>query len=57
MHLIRPTNAAGLTLQRTTNLVSPAVWTVVSPGPVVADGQNAVTNLICGTRKFYLLAH
>jgi len=28
-----PTNYAGFTLQSTTNLVSPAVWTTVSPGP------------------------
>src|SRR5207247_688149 len=56
-----PTNAAGFdytgyTLQSTTNLVSPAVWTAVSPGPVVIDGQNAVTNLISGTQQFYRLS-
>jgi uncharacterized repeat protein (TIGR03803 family) len=51
-----PTNAAGLTLQSTTNLVSPAVWTTVSPGPVVVNGQNAVTNPISGTKKFYRLS-
>jgi len=49
-------HAAGFTLQSTTNLVSPAVRTAVSPTPVVADGQNAVTNPISGTRKFYRLA-
>jgi len=48
-----PTNAAGFTLQSTTNLGSPAVWTTVSPGPVVVNGQNAVTNPISGTQKFY----
>jgi uncharacterized repeat protein (TIGR03803 family) len=42
-----PTNAAGFTLQSTTNLVSP-VWTTV-------NGQNAVTNPISGTKKFYRL--
>src|SRR6266567_1934187 len=33
-----PTNASGLTLQSTTNLVSP-VWTTNSPVPVVVNGQ------------------
>ena len=56
-----PTNNAGFdytrfTLQSTTNLVSPAVWTTVSPGPVFIDGQNAVTNTISGTQQFYRLA-
>ena len=52
-----PTNAAGFTLQSTTNLVSPAVWSTNSPGPVVADGQNAVTNPVSGPQKFYRLSH
>jgi len=51
-----PTNYAEFTLQSTTNLISPAVWTTVSPGPVVANGQNAVTNLISGTQQFYRLS-
>src|SRR5207247_10710665 len=56
-----PTNVAGFdytgyTLQSTTNLASPAVWTAVAPGPVVIDGQNAVTNLISGTQQFYRLS-
>jgi uncharacterized repeat protein (TIGR03803 family) len=51
-----PTAAAGFTLQSTTNLVSPAVWTTVSPGQVVVNGQNAVTNPISGTQKFYRLS-
>ena len=46
----------GFTLQSTTNLVSSAVWAAVSPGPVVIDGQNAVTNLISGTQQFYRLS-
>jgi len=49
------TNAAGFILQSTTNLVSPAVWSAVSPGPIVVNGQNAVTNPISGTKKFYRL--
>jgi uncharacterized repeat protein (TIGR03803 family) len=53
-----PTNAAGLTftLQSTTNLVSPAGWTTVSPASAVVNGQNTVTNLISGTLKFYRLS-
>ncbi len=51
-----PTDAAGFTLQSTTNLVSPAVWSSVSSGPVVVNGQNAVTNSVSGTQKFYRLS-
>jgi hypothetical protein len=51
-----PADATGLTLQSTTNLVSPADWATVSPRPVVIDGQNAVTNLISGTQQFYRLS-
>ena len=42
-------NATGYTLQSTTNLVPPVVWSAVS-------GQNAVTNPISGTQKFYQLS-
>ncbi len=51
-----PTNATGFTLQSTTNLVSPAIWTIVSPGPVVLNRQNTVTNPILGTQHFYRLS-
>jgi uncharacterized repeat protein (TIGR03803 family) len=51
-----PTNATGFTLQSTTNLVSPAVWSAVSPAPTVVNGQNAVTNAVSGTQKFYRLS-
>jgi uncharacterized repeat protein (TIGR03803 family) len=53
-----PTNAAGLsfTLQSTTNLVSPAVWTSVSPASAVVSGQNTVTNPISGAQQFYRLS-
>jgi uncharacterized repeat protein (TIGR03803 family) len=51
-----PTNAAGFTLQSTTNLSSPAAWTNVSSGPVVVNGQNAVTDPASGTNKFYRLS-
>ncbi len=50
-----PTNAAVFTLQCTTNLVPP-VWTIVSPDPVVVNGQNTVTNSVSGTQKFYRLS-
>ena len=51
-----PTNATGFALQSTTNLSSPAAWTNVSPGPVVVNGQNAVTDPASGTNKFYRLS-
>jgi uncharacterized repeat protein (TIGR03803 family) len=51
-----PTYAPGITLQSTTNLVSPAVWSTVSPAPVVVSGQNAVTNPISGKQKFFRLS-
>ena len=51
-----PTNAAGFTLQSTTNLVSPVVWSTNSPAPVVIAGQNTVTNPITGKQQFYRLA-
>jgi AAA ATPase domain len=51
--LLRPTNAAGFTLQSTTNLGSSAVWTTNSPAPVVVNGQNKVKNPISGAQQFY----
>ena len=51
-----PTNVVGFTLQSTTNLVSPAVWSTVSPGPIVIGGQNTVFNPVTGTQKFYRLS-
>jgi uncharacterized repeat protein (TIGR03803 family) len=51
-----PTNAAGFTLQSTTNLVSAAVWTTNSPPPVVVNGQNTVINSISGTQQFFRLS-
>ena len=49
-------NAAGFTLESTTSLVSPAVWSTNSPAPVVVNGQNAVTNPISGPQQFYRLS-
>jgi uncharacterized repeat protein (TIGR03803 family) len=51
-----PTNAAGFTLQSATELGSSAVWTTNSLGPVVVNGQNAVTNPISGTKQFFRLS-
>jgi uncharacterized repeat protein (TIGR03803 family) len=51
-----PTNATDFTLQSTTNLVRLEVWTTVSPGPLIAGGQNAVTNPVSGTLRFYRLS-
>ena len=52
-----PTNATGYTLQSTTNLVSPAVWTTNSPAPVVVNTNNVVTNTISGSQQFFRLAN
>ncbi len=55
-----PANVAGFdytgyTLQSTTNLVSPAVWSTNSPAPVVIGRQNTVTNAMAGPQQFYRL--
>ena len=49
------TNATSLSLQSTTNLVSPGAWTTVSPAPVIVNGQNTVTNPITGPQQFFRL--
>jgi uncharacterized repeat protein (TIGR03803 family) len=51
-----PSTATGFNLQSTASFVSPAVWSAVSPGPVVLNGQNTVTNPISGTQQFYQLS-
>jgi uncharacterized repeat protein (TIGR03803 family) len=45
----------GFTLQSTANILPPA-WSNVSPGPVIVNGQNTVTNPITGTQQFYQLS-
>jgi hypothetical protein len=50
-----PTNAVGFTLQCTTNLASPVVWSTNSPAPVVIGDQNVVTNPITGPQQFFRL--
>jgi uncharacterized repeat protein (TIGR03803 family) len=51
-----PTYAPGVTLQSTTNLVSPVVWSTNFPTPVVVNGQNIVTNSTTDPQKFYRLS-
>lgn len=55
-----PTNYAGFdytgyTLQSTTNLVPPAIWSTVSSPPIILNGQNTVTNPVSGIHRFYRL--
>jgi uncharacterized repeat protein (TIGR03803 family) len=52
-----PTNAIEFTLQSTTNLVPPTVWTTVSPPPyAVIYTNNVVTYTVSGTNQFYRLS-
>jgi hypothetical protein len=44
------------TLLSATNLGPSAVWTPVSPSPVVIGGQNVVVNPISGTQQFFRLS-
>jgi len=50
------TNATGFTLEFTTNLTPPAIWSTNSTAPVIISGQNTITNPISGTQKFYRLS-
>jgi uncharacterized repeat protein (TIGR03803 family) len=45
----------GYALQSTTNLGSSAVWSTISPAPVVIGGHNTVTNPITGAQQLYRL--
>ena len=49
------TNAIGFTVQTTTNLAPPIVWTPVTPAPVVVNGLETVTNSVAGNLKYYRL--
>jgi Bacterial Ig-like domain len=51
-----PTNAAGYTLQFSTNLTS-SIWSTALPAPVVVNTNKVVTNGVSGTQKFYRLSH
>lgn len=48
------TNAPGFKLESSPSL-SAQSWSPVLPDPVIVNGQNAVTNPIAGTQKFYRL--
>ena len=50
-------SAAGYALQSTPKLQTNAVWSAVSPLPVVIGGLNTVTNPVSASSKFYRLAH
>jgi alpha-tubulin suppressor-like RCC1 family protein len=49
-----PTNQGGFTLQATTSLAPPTVWSTVSAGVIVSN-QYVVTNPISGPQMFYRL--
>jgi hypothetical protein len=46
----------GFTVQSTTNLIPPLVWTTNAPAPVVINGQNTVTNPITGNQMYFRLS-
>jgi uncharacterized delta-60 repeat protein len=48
------TNFTGFTLEANTNLTS-NVWSTVSPAPLVSGTNNAVTNAVSGSMRFYRL--
>ena len=48
-------DSTGFTLQSTTNLIPPVVWTTNSPAPVVVGGLNTVSDAITGVQRFYRL--
>ena len=50
-------NAAGLSLQSTTNLMPSAVWTPVTNTPVPIGSRLVVTNQIVGARQFFRLSN
>jgi len=52
-----PADAAGFSLQSTTNLVSPAVWNTNSPAPMIVNGQFTATNPVSGTQQFFRLSN
>jgi uncharacterized repeat protein (TIGR03803 family) len=55
MILTWPTNSVGYNLYSTTDLASP-IWTAVSPGPVVVNGVNTMTNPISFSEQFFRLS-
>jgi uncharacterized repeat protein (TIGR03803 family) len=50
-----PTNYSDFILQSTMKLGSSAVWSTISPSPIIVNGQNVVTNPITGSQQFFRL--
>jgi len=51
-----PASPTIFTLESTTNVAPGPVWNLVSPAPVLVNGQNTVTNPISGPQQFYRLS-
>jgi uncharacterized repeat protein (TIGR03803 family) len=51
-----PTNSPGFTLQTTTDLTPPVVWSDVVVTPITVNGQNVASNPISGLQQFYRLS-
>jgi uncharacterized repeat protein (TIGR03803 family) len=51
-----PTTASSFSLQTATNLPPIAIWTPVTPAPVVVNGQYTVTNAVANRQAYYRLA-
>ncbi len=51
-----PTTAVGFTLQSTSNLVPPVLWSSNSPAPTVINGVNTVNITISGLQRFSRLS-
>jgi uncharacterized repeat protein (TIGR03803 family) len=50
-----PTNVPGYTLQSSTNLFASTIWSDVTPGPAIINGQNSVSNSTSAPRTFFRL--
>ena len=50
-----PMSAQNFSLQTTTNLADPNSWTILTNPPAIINSQNAVTNPISDTVRFYWL--
>jgi len=49
-------DASGVTLQSSTNLLSPVAWKADMPSPSVSNGQSIVTSPISGPQRFFRLS-
>jgi len=50
-----PTNVPGFRLQSASNVGPSAIWTAVSPAPVIVGGQYTVTNSASGAKYYELI--